>query len=298
MKRAVALACAAVLLGAAADAAAWCRMTTSRRQPTATEPCVLPDPSTDPPEQFLEWRRPCNSVGLSVAAPSRDLSELEVAGVLSRSAATWNAVSCDGVPVSYELRVLGERTTCTGPHYRDDGGNVNSVQFVLDWAERMYDANAFAVTTVWHRRSTGEIVDADLDLNERRGPFGICPDVGCDTRTVDLENVITHELGHMLGLAHSTDVDATMFVSAVAGETHKRDLHADDVAGICAVYPPGRPEGDCDPTPIGGLDLDCSAGCCTVAPGRPSRAGWPLGLALALIGARARLRARAARRRS
>ncbi len=290
----LALACAALLLAPALDAAAWCRMTTSRRAPTVSEPCVFPDPAAEPPEHYLEWLRPCSAVALSITAPSRDLSEDEVIGVLSRSVATWNAVECAGTPIGYELIVLGDRTTCDGPLYRDGGGNVNSVQFVLEgWAERMYDANAFAVTTVWHRRSTGEILDADLDLNERRGPYGICPADGCDERTVDLENVVTHELGHYLGLAHSEEVDATMYVSAVAGEVHKRDLHADDVEGICTVYPPGRPAGECDHTPRGGLDLDCQTGCCAIAPGAPGGPVWPLAL-FALIP----LRALAARRRS
>lgn len=294
MTRALAIGCLAAVLAVAGDASAWCRMTTSRRVPTVAEPCVFPDPTTNPPEQYLEWLRPCSAIALSVTSPSRDLSEDDVIGVLNRSVATWNAVSCGGTPIGYQLIVLGDRTTCDGPLYRDGGGNVNSVQFVLDgWADRMYDANAFAVTTVWHRRSTGEILDADMDLNERRGPYGICPTGGCDTRTVDLENVVTHELGHYLGLAHSEEVDATMYVSAVAGEVIKRDLDADDIEGMCAVYPPGRPEGECDHAPRGGLDLDCETGCCTVAPGRPGRTSGPLAvLALILLPALASRRRR------
>ena len=61
---------------------------------------------------------------------------------------------------------------------------------------------------------------------------------------MDLENVFAHELGHYLGLAHSTEAEATMFASAVAGETLKRDLAADDVEGLCAAYPPGTPTGE------------------------------------------------------
>ncbi|MCB9595920.1 MAG: matrixin family metalloprotease [Sandaracinaceae bacterium] len=293
MRTALTLACLAAVLGASADAAAWCRMTSSRRAPTVTQPCVFPDPTTDPPEQYLEWRRPCTGIALSVSSPSADLTDEEVLGVLSRSIATWNAVTCDGTPIGYDLILMEERTTCDGPLYRDGGGNVNSVEFIYDWAEHMYDANAFAVTTVWHRRSTGEILDADMDLNERRGPYGICPPEGCDTRIVDLENVVTHEMGHYLGLAHSQERDATMYASAVAGEVLKRDLAADDIEGMCTIYPPGRPEGECDYTPRGGLDLDCQTGCCTVAPGRPGGPIWPLALLLVIP-----LRALASRRRS
>ncbi len=261
-------------------AAAWCRMTTSPRQPSATEPCIFPSPDTMPPEQYLEWMEPCSAIALSVSAPSDDLSAEQVAGVLARSIATWEAVECGGRPLGIDLEILADASTCVAPLYRDDAGNVNAIMFVQDWGDREYDPAAFAVTTVWHRRSTGEVLDVDMEINERRGPYGICPPEGClDTRTVDLENVVTHELGHYLGLAHSSEPDATMYASALAGETIKRDLTADDVAGICAVYPPGRPSGECDFTPRGGLVLHCETGCSVAAPGAPgSRA------ALALVG--------------
>ncbi|HJL19145.1 MAG TPA: matrixin family metalloprotease [Sandaracinaceae bacterium LLY-WYZ-13_1] len=287
MKRAwTALALLGVGLTSAAPASAWCRMTTSPRQPTAAEPCIYPDPDTDPPERFLEWERPCSAIALSVEAPSDDLSEAEVLGVLERSIETWETVECDGTPLGIDIAILEERSTCVAPLYRDDGGNVNTVMFVQDWGDRMYDPAAFAVTTVWHRRSTGEILDADMEVNERRGPYGICPPDGCsDERIVDLENVFTHELGHYLGLAHSAEPEATMFASAVAGETTKRTLTADDVEGMCEVYPEGTPAGECDYAPRGGLRLDCEEGGCAVsAPGRSDARGR-LGLAaLGLLG--------------
>lgn len=282
--RALAIVTGLTALLSASSAEAWCRMTTSTRQPSASEPCILPDPSTDPPERYLEWLRPCSAIALSVAAPSEDLSEDEVAGVLARSIATWEAVECGGRPIGIDIEILAETSTCTGPLYRDGGGNANTLMFVQDWGERMYDPAAFAVTTVWHRRSTGEILDVDVEVNERRGPYGICPEGGCsDMRTVDLENVLTHELGHYLGLAHSTEPDATMYASAIAGETIKRDLSADDAEGICAVYPPGRPSGECDFSPRGGLVLHCEQGCSIAARSGGGSAAWTL-LPVAALG--------------
>ena len=274
-------------------ASAWCRLTTSRRQPTAAEPCILPDTSAEPPELFLAWRRRCSGIALSVTSPSSDLTESEVVGIFERSLDTWNRVQCGGSPLGVDLTVMNQTSTCDAPLYRDDGGNVNSVQFVVDWGARMYDPNAFALTTVWHRRSTGEILDADMDINERRGPYGICPIDGCIERTVDLENVVTHEMGHYLGLAHTQEAEATMFASAVAGETLKRDLHADDIEGLCAIYPPGEPAGECNFTPRGGLDLDCDTGCGVAAPGSggrpaPTSAAWLTLLGLAALSLRRR----------
>ncbi len=234
--------------------------------PTALEPCVLPDPTTNPPEQYLEWRTPCSALALSSAAPAGGLTEDEVAQILGRSITTWRQVQCEGAPLGVEIGILEPVSTCEAPLYRDGGGNVNTLMFVEDWIEREYDPSAFAVTTVWHRRSTGEILDVDMEVNELRGPYGVCPPEGCvDNRLVDLENVLTHELGHYLGLAHSADPEATMFASAAAGETTKRDLAGDDIEGICAIYPRGTPSGDCNHAPRGGLRLDCRPDSCSVA---------------------------------
>lgn len=271
-----------VTIASSATAHAWCRMTTSSRSPSPGEPCILPDPTAEPPEQFLEWLEPCSALTLSAAAPSDDLTEDEVRGVFARSIATWESVQCDGMALGIDIELIDDRSTCVEPLYRDDGGNVNTVMFVADWGDRMYDPAAFAVTTVWHRRSTGEILDVDMEVNERRGPFGICPPEGClDDRVVDLENVVTHELGHYLGLAHSTDPAATMFASAVAGETVKRDLSSDDADGICEVYPAGRPAGECDYAPRGGLVLHCEEGCSVAAPGTGRATGFAFVVALA-----------------
>ena len=267
---------------------AWCRMTTSLRMPTAEEPCVLPDPTTDPPEQFLAWLAPCTAMTLSVTAPAASLSEAEVRSVLERTFATWDGVSCDGRPVDFDLALSVDENTCVSPLYRDGGGNTNAVMFVTDWSDRMYDPAAFAITTVWHRRTTGEILDVDMELNEERGPYAICPEPGCTDGRVDLENVVAHEMGHYLGLAHSEVELATMAGSAVAGETSKRDLHDDDMAGICAVYPPGAFGESCDATPRGGLGLDCEPGCGCAVPGLVDDSRGVVFLLLALLWIRRR----------
>ncbi len=57
------------------------------------------------------------------------------------------------------------------------------------------------------------------------------------TADYDLQSVFTHEAGHFLGLAHSPDSSATMFAVYTPGSTAFRSLAADDVAGVCAVYP-------------------------------------------------------------
>lgn len=50
----------------------------------------------------------------------------------------------------------------------------------------------------------------------------------------DLETVAVHEIGHLLGLGHSSVEGAIMYPSISTGV--RKSLHADDIQGIRALY--------------------------------------------------------------
>jgi hypothetical protein len=60
--------------------------------------------------------------------------------------------------------------------------------------------------------------------------------IGAVAGAFDIETVALHELGHIIGLAHSS-VSGAVMRSSVAGGTTKRTLTADDIAGAQQLYP-------------------------------------------------------------
>jgi hypothetical protein len=179
-------------------------------------------------------------------APSRDAGDA-AAAELDVALRTWSRVRC----TSYRARYGGRSAIAKGA---DDG--VNVVLFHDDAWPAELDPSAVAQTVVTID-ATGHVRDADLHLNGRDFRFSLDGASG----TIDLRGVLVHELGHALGLGHSTDPRATMF--ATGSGLRWRSLEKDDVDGVCALYPangaPPAPSCDVDPCPSGFV---CVAGAC------------------------------------
>ncbi len=233
------------------------------------------------PSRALFWRyrtvvvRPAYDTSDDVPAES-------VRVALARAIATWNlaAEPCSDFRLEDRGYPTGFATNMTGgPH---DG--ENRIVFREDgWPEDM-PFGTLAVTTVVYRRLSGELLDADIDLNAVEHTWTDTDDPA--RAETDVQNTLTHELGHLLGLAHATDTDATMYAESAPGDLDKRSLAQDDVDGLCFVYPDGLLSPGAPP-----LSSPSLTGC---AAGRGASAPVPASLvALACVIARRR---RAARR--
>jgi hypothetical protein len=166
-----------------------------------------------------------------------------------------------------------------------------------------HEQGTIALTTLSFDSATGEIWDADIELNGWDGgsypsghyftcggpglnPCGSYGASGCNG--VDVQAVVAHESGHMLGLDHVCQYAAndpagscandSVMVQTV-GNVSQRALATDDVSGVCAMYPTGAPPLTC--LPGGGVPPEkSSAGGCSSG----GEAGF-LAVVLALLAA-------------
>jgi hypothetical protein len=310
--RATALAIAAFALLAPRASQAYCRTTTT------------PIPANYSPASGcfsdglpLFWKGAC--VGFNINANASALVPLdEATRVIDSAFATWNAATCTatGETVGIIASDLGT-VSCTEVRYNQNGPNQNVIVFRDDKWPYSDPNNTLGLTTVTFNADTGEVYDADMEINasgKNLTTTTIVPANG-----FDLLSVVTHEAGHFLGLAHAVDTKATMFASYRPGTSALRTLTQDDKDGLCEIYPNATqrsvaaivgaggltPATACDPTPRHGFSTTCaenpppsdpgaSSSGCAVTPGDASAtegSTWAaLGIAAGLAALLYRLR--------
>jgi hypothetical protein len=162
-----------------------------------------------------------------------------------------------------------------------------------DEPEECYNPDAAALTTLYFVEDEdsdrdGEILDADIEMNAVN--FAISVDgatLGGPSCDADLAGTLTHEVGHLIGLDHTCwtntgtrpvddqgnpvpsclgilppeITEATMYNFQECGETKKSSPEADDVAGVCAIYPIAEDPMSCEPVP------PPKDGCCSTGGG-------------------------------
>ena len=235
----------------AQEASAYCRTATCPGVGTGAR-CIPALPTDCGTELF--WKSPC--VGFSMQKDASSQVSLTVATQVFEDAfRLWANADCGGGAVP---RITGTNlgpVECGVHEYNKKAGNANVIMFHDETWPHLGSGSTLALTTVTYNVDTGEIYDADMELNGANVKFT----VGDKFVTYDLASIAAHEVGHFLGLSHSTDPTATMFADYSPGATGLRTLEADDIAAICAAYPPGDPiPSSCDASPRRGLESECS----------------------------------------
>ena len=283
------------LLALATPAAAYVRTTTSTGVPT-------------------RWNTPCVTMEVSLGAPPPELDAAAYLSAAQAAGAAWSQASLDGVQqcsnVIFTVVPVADVAGQVGMDYR------NRLIFRQDkWCSdplpkdgSCYDRSALAITSVFQIKSTGEIVDADLEVNATTYTWGdyVGYPEQFESNTHDFQGAVTHEFGHVIGLDHTcytpgtrTDgtpiprpvdnnrnlvpdctadnppliTQATMYVSVAtpSAEVELRSLSPDDAQGACDIYP-FTPDFNCLHPPgsdAGAGDDGCSAPAC-LPPSRPT----------------------------
>ncbi len=170
-----------------------------------------------------------------------------------------------------ELAVSVKDGEVHGPGYDLDAQaqNQNEIIALTDWP---YTDGALASTVVTVNARTNEIIDTDIVFNCEQHTFKVLTSPTPSTMDVDdVQNTVTHEIGHALGLMHNPmDEDVVMFPRAAAGEVAKRVLRDDDRHGLEALYATAPVTPDVPQQQVG-----CSSSSGGVA--------WAMGLAVVAV---------------
>lgn len=153
---------------------------------------------------------------------SADISDGSDVLEVKRAAQAWADVSCTTVAFAQPANLTGPRKSASD--------RLNKVF----WVEDRWNHGSATLGVTLTAYSGSALFDADIEFNGvhyawQTGRGAYCS--GC----TDVYSIALHELGHFLGLDHSTSSDAIMFASYPGSP--KQALTNDDNAGICALYP-------------------------------------------------------------
>ena len=148
------------------------------------------------------------------------MSETAALSAIQAAASNWTAQSSANIVLNYAGRTSGSSVSANGR---------NEV-FFRDETSSMYGQ-----TFVW---GSGSIIEADTVFYT--GGYTLLADgVACSSGALYLQDAATHELGHFLGLGHSSVSSSSMNPWMSACTTSFRSLDPDDLAGIESLYPAG-----------------------------------------------------------
>lgn len=170
--------------------------------------------SSSLPVSYAIHREGCDDIS--------DFSRLR--GAIYDSFDAWNKPCCSNFSASYSGKT--DKTALDSPRVRD-------ADIVLSWRKEDWPSQlghpSKTVAVARPRIDGCDIVDGAILFNDAYHQFSTTS--RSDHRDVGV--VATHEIGHLLGLGHSSDPEATMAPRYHSGMD---TLEEDDRAGVCSLY--------------------------------------------------------------
>lgn len=236
------LAATLVLVTVATPAWAFCRTASCElgeedRVQQSLPPCERDERNCVTEGKPLHWPSPCISYAVQRDGSAKlGIDAATFQQTVQEAFDAWSAVECpSGGSPRFQAQFQGF-VGCPRREFVCGGAekNVNVMMFHdHDWPEV---SSVIGLTTPAGGTESGKLVDADLEINSENYTFSLDASTGGEIRLLD---VVAHEVGHFLGLSHSDADGALMSVGYESLQLSRELLTSDDIAAICAAYPPG-----------------------------------------------------------
>jgi hypothetical protein len=236
---------------------------------------------------FEQWKQSCIPLVVYPTDLANEMTSDEVVGAATAAADAWSQANISGTFLDVQMNTSLDVTPATGQD------SFHDIVFKNPWCDpgdTTCQIEALAITSVWAGQTSGTIVDADIEVNAQYDfwtDFVNHPAAGKQ----DLQNALTHEMGHLIGLDHncytpgsdpvhmvdntgvlvpsclSADPDIqndVMYTKAEPGDTTKRMLKDDDIHAVLDIYPLAKDPHVC-PAVGEAVKLTTSSGGCHCA---------------------------------
>ncbi|MFH1068135.1 MAG: choice-of-anchor D domain-containing protein [Candidatus Glassbacteria bacterium] len=155
-----------------------------------------------------------------------DISQIESA--IQTSFQAWDQVN----NADFKFQYMGR--TSVNARLQDDVNLVIFDTYAPDFKVSDIGPSVVGITINTFYSQTGEIIDSDIFFNDVKYIFTTAEKTDLSKLKISLQDVATHEIGHLLGLDHTYIEYATMYPYTRDGQN---SLAADDIAGISGLYP-------------------------------------------------------------